>query len=298
MIKTSFQRMIIAAMTLTALVACDKQDAPETDDGGSMVITFGMPQWRYENVPMDSMAAKTRGTLTADDKAMTDLWVLDYMDGELQSSLHQSSEDENFAAPSLSMAFGTHIVYFIAARGSGPILSTEDHTILWETPSDTFYKSVSLTVARGTAAAQTVTLDRVATRLRLNVTDQVPATADKLILKPSVWYYGLDYLSGEAVSSSNKDRSVTIPDNYKMSEKRVSMSIFGIAPTESYTTDVQIRCTASDESVLASLSVEDIPIYRNRNTVLSGELFATSATRGFTLSLGEPGWGEDQEVSW
>lgn len=293
--------VIAIAAGIVFLTSCSREDGEIEPEPGGMTIRFGIPQWMPDTtVSMDEFdRARTRGPITADGKAMTDLWVIDYMNGELQGTpVHQTSDQEDFAQPSLMLVFGEHTLYFVASRGIDPILSTEGHTIVWDKTSDTFYKAVTLTVSRGTSTAQTVTMERVAAKLKVSVTDQVPAAADKLILTPSTWYYGLDYLTGNAVSSSSKERPVTIPDSYKESDKRVAMDIFGLTPEEDFTTDVAVRCEANDGTVISSASITGATIRRNCITTYSGELFSTSAYRGFTLNVGDAEWGEDITGTW
>ena len=293
--KQVFKNSIFVMMAALMMTACSKQNpADEAPEDGELLVTFNIPQWEHQVVSFDDIGPSgTRGTISADGKQMTDLWILDYMDGELKRSLHQSSTDDDFAAPALSLLFGSHTLYFVTSRGTNPTLSVDDHNITWEKPSDTFYYALTLNVSRGTTSTQNVVLERAATKAKISVTDQVPANAYKLILKPSTWYYGFDYINGTAVASSNQDRSIVIPEEYKASEKRIYMDVFGLAPAEAFTSDVQIRVEEEDESVIASYTIPDVRFERNHVTHYSGELFATEANRQFTLSVGDAAWGED-----
>ena len=80
----------------------------------------------------------TRARLEADGKAMTDLWVLDYVGGALVQQVHQAADDADFGTPTLSLDYGSHHIYFICSRGTMPTLSTDAHNITWATTSDTF----------------------------------------------------------------------------------------------------------------------------------------------------------------
>ena len=48
-----------------------------------------------------------RRAMEADGKAMTDLWVLDYVDGQLVQQVHQVSTDEDFGTPTLNLDYGS-----------------------------------------------------------------------------------------------------------------------------------------------------------------------------------------------
>lgn len=303
----SFDRKVISVLAVIILVSvaviilssCSRDEGDSPEPTGSVTVRFGLPQWREPVVISMDSVAKTRGEIIADNKAMTDIWVLDYQDGQLVGQIHQASTDADFASPVLDMSFGSHTLYFVASRGTTPTLDTSAGTIVWERPSDTFYKAVTLDVTRGTATAQTVTMTRVAAKFRITVTDLVPVSADKLIITPTEWYYGLDYTTGDGMAMQAQERSISIPDSYKNnSEKQLYMEIFGLTPADAFTTDMAIRCQAADESVIATASIEGAQIQRNHMTHYTGELFTTSATRGFTLSVGDAAWGDDITGTW
>ena len=78
----------------------------------------------------DEAASRTRGYLQADGKDLTDVWVLDYMDGTLVQQLHQGDNTaSDFGKPVLQLSYGSHHVYFIASRGVDPVMNTEAHTL-------------------------------------------------------------------------------------------------------------------------------------------------------------------------
>ena len=93
-----------------------------------------------------TMQEETRADgLAADGKSMTDLWIVDYdTDGNLLQQLHQSSEEDGFGSPQMSLAFGNHVLKFVASRGKNPQLSVSDGIIGWSSPSDTFWASYQI----------------------------------------------------------------------------------------------------------------------------------------------------------
>lgn len=127
----------IAAMCLTACSTEDPEEAnvslrikADTSPVKELVtITF-----KCQGYDITTSDFGTRAELKADGKAMTDLWVLDYMDGSLaQSVIHQTSDQEDFGTPTLNLAVGSHHVYFIASRGKTPTLNTGAGTITFGT---------------------------------------------------------------------------------------------------------------------------------------------------------------------
>ena len=58
------------------------------------------------------MQVETRAALTANGKALTDLYILDYdkATGKLLQVLHQTSTAPDFAEPDLTLDYGEHVL--------------------------------------------------------------------------------------------------------------------------------------------------------------------------------------------
>lgn len=238
----------------------------------------------------------TRATMEADGKAMTNLWVLDYVDGQLVQQVHQVSTDEDFGTPTLNLDYGSHHVYFVASRGTTPTLSTEEHTIAWGTTSDTFYKDFQITVTAGTSSAHNVTLERVVTRLRVTVADEIPAGIASITVTPTTWYYGIDYLTGgPAAAQASAPRTIAIPESKVGTTGSTNVSIYGFSSATEWTTDVSVVAKNQSDAVIGTANIEDAPFKANRSTNYTGNLFINAG--GFALALsGE--WDTDYVGAW
>ena len=95
-------------------------------------------------------------------------------------------------------------------------------------------------VTSTSTANRSVTLDRVATKLKVTIKDEVPAACTQMSITPSVWYYGLDYVNGLALKSDNKERTVTVPASYAGTSGQLAMSIFGLSDTDELKGDVTL----------------------------------------------------------
>lgn len=280
------KKVLFFAAACIVLSACEKSadNAAEGKD-----VTFAMSGWETETEPV------SRASLEADGQALTDVWVLDYVGSELKQQLHQVSTDADFAEPTMTLAYGEHDIYFVASRGVDPVLNTTAHSLTFGKVRDTFWKAYSCTVTGSSVSNIAVTLDRVVTRMRINITDVVSADAATLMLKPSKWYIGLDYLSGDPTAEATDFvSSVTIPDSYK-GQTGLQASIFGFSTTAEWSADVTIECRKDDNSVIGSASVDNVPFARNRTSVLSGNLFTSGS--GVKMSLTE-NWDENYELTW
>jgi hypothetical protein len=194
------------------------------------------------------------------------------------------------------MGYGAHTLYFVASRGTTPTTDTEAKTITWAKPSDTYWATTSITVAPSSASAQAVSLGRVATRLRITVTDEVPTGAAKFVVTPAQWYYGINYTTGNGVGvQSNYPREVAIPANYIGTSGQLSIGLFGFVPSADWQTDVTATLKSSDESTLGQVSLEDVPLNKNITTSYSGGILGTA--KAFTLTA-DDAWGEDDVHTW
>lgn len=280
------RKVLFLAAACIVLAACEKSanDVAEGKD-----VTFAMSGWETETEPL------SRASLEADGQALTDVWVLDYVGGELKQQLHQVSTDANFAEPTLTLAYGEHNIYFVASRGVDPVLNTTAHSLTFGKVRDTFWKSYNCTVTGSSVSNIAVTLDRVVTRMRVNITDVVDANAAKLLLKPSKWYLGLDYMNGEPTAETTDFvSSVTIPDSYK-GQTGLQASIFGFSASTEWDTYVDIECRKSDNSLIGSASVSDVPFARNRTSVLSGNLFSHGGNVAVAL---QTDWLDTYDMAW
>lgn len=234
--------------------------------------------------------------LTADGKDLTDVWVLDYMDGALVQQVHQGDNTaDDFGKPVMKLAYGDHLVYFIASRGVSPVLDTDAHTLTFGSVRDTFWKRYDVSVVATTNGNRAVTLDRVVTKLRLTFTDEVPATANSISIIPHTWYYGLDYTTGQPTSTkTDAETVITIPDASK-GQTGIQASLFGFSTAAEWTTGVTINSKTSSGDVLGSATIADVQFKVNRVSELSGPLFSSGGS--ITMSL-NTAWDTSHVETW
>lgn len=268
------------------LLACNQADVL---DSPTKSVTFTLTgDFTVSQEPM------TRA-LEADGKAMTDIWVLDYVGGVLQQQVHQSSDDADFGTVSLPLTFGTHHLYFVTSRGRDAVINTTDATLSFAAVSDTFWKDHTITVTSSTATSSTVTLDRIATRLRVTVTDAIPEGAATLNVTPSTWYYGFNYTTGEpCAAATSQPIYVTLPSSV-IGTTGVVANFFGFSASAQFTTDVVIDSKTSSGTVLGSATVTSVPFARNTTTTLTGSLFSTQPT--YTMALSAE-WNTPIDMKW
>lgn len=254
-------------------------------------ITFNCRGFDFSSEPFGTRA------LTADGKAMTDLWVLDYPNGATQPSavIHQTSDDDDFGSPTLNLSVGSHHVYFIASRGHGGSLDANTHTLTFAKVSDTFYKDLAIDVTASSNGSRSVTLERIVTKFTAIITDAIPEGAATFNITPTAWHYGIDYVSGNPTAAT---ASQTITINIPASEIGVtneSLNIFGFSADDEWTTDIALDCKTSGGDILGTATIADVPLKQNRITTFSGPLFSANGLTTVSLSTD---WQTDYTGTW
>ena len=280
-------RKILIFAAAFMLLACEKSIVDDFSETQNETIYKESKKFTFtvKGDFSDEWKSVTRGYLSADRKDMTDLWVLDYKDGQLAQQIHQSDNTaEDFGKPTMTLAYGSHRVYFVASRGTSPLLNTEDGTLTWSSVRDTFWKDYEVTVVSTSNGNRAVTLDRVVTKLNLAFTDSISADAATINFTPATWYYGLNYKTGEpTAATASQTNTMQVPTGYA-GHTDVSVSYFSISPSTEWTTDVTINSKDADGNIIGQGVMTAVPLKRNRVTEYSGPLFTSGGEVTLTLN--------------
>lgn len=288
------------ALAVATLTACEKEIITEKEDAtvsdGSAIEKTKKFTFTLKGDFSNDWKPVTRGYLSADGKDMTDLWVMDYVGGQLVQQIHQSDNTaEDFGRPVMNLSYGTHHVYFVASRGSSPVLNTTDGTITWSSVRDTFWKDYEVSVVSTSNGNRSVTLNRVVTKLMLAFTDAISNDAFSINFTPATWYYGLNYKTGEPTDATTSQTVVTtLPDSYK-GQSGVVLSYFSISPSDEWTSNISLNSKDGDNHIIGQANMTSVPFVRNRQTEYSGPLF----TSGGSMSLSLDGdWATSVTGTW
>ena len=278
------------AIALACLATgCEKAQVANIE---SDTITNLKPDWHDTIVISFEFGDEARTRTTLEDANIKDLWIFDYVGGELVQSVHQSSTDAGFGSVSLGVAYGSHTFYAVASGGSEP--TTDGTTISWGKPGDTFYLAETVDLQPSGNKNLQMELKRVSTRLRVSVTDEIPADMASITVT-AMWYYAFDYLSGEAAGAQVATRSVSVPSSYAGTTGQLTAGFHSLCPIAGYSTDITIAARRADESAIREVAMSDVPFQRNRQSAVSGGLSSTS--RGLSLSVDDQ-WDDDYTAAW
>ena len=281
------KRLFIMALAVATLTACEKEiitDEDATVSDGSAIEKTKKFTFTVKGDFSNEWKPVTRGYLSADGKDMTDLWVLDYVGGQLVQQIHQSDNTaEDFGQPVMNLSYGAHHVYFVASRGASPVMNTTDGTITWSSVRDTFWKDYEVSVVSTSNGNRSVTLDRVVTKLMLAFTDAISNDAFSINFTPATWYYGLNYKTGEPTDATTSQTIVTtLPDSYK-GQSGVVLSYFSISPSDEWTSNISLNSKDGDNHIIGQANMTSVPFVRNRQTEYSGPLFTSGGSMSLSL---------------
>lgn len=287
------RKYVLLAFAVVVVAACQKIELPDdyVDDEG---VSYKLTRFNFDGDFGNDVF--TRGSMSADGRDMTDLWVFDYVDDEMEQMVHQSSDDDDFGEPELFLSYGAHHLYFVASRGLNPSIDDVDHVITWSSVRDTFWGDYTLNVSESSAVDHDVELGRVVARLKVLLDDVIPSSLSSITVTPETWYYGLDYIDGSMVQDENDvPVTVSVPASYVGTSGTVYVSIFTISDATEWTTDFTVTAKKSDSSVMGTVSITNAPLKANRTTGYSGRLL--SAPKSFGLTL-DDGWLNDVVLTW
>ena len=253
-----------------------KAQHPEEMQSKTVTFTFGEDR------------GGTRATLQ--ELNITDLWLFDYVGDELKQTIHKT---EGFDALTISIDYGEHRLCFVASRGTDPTVTAP--TISWEKPSDTFWATLTMDVQPATSATQSVTLKRVATRLRIGITDEITAQMARLEVEPATWYYGIDVKTGEGTDARRQMRSVTIPASYVGTQGQLTASFFGLSLASDWQTDIDVRLIGSSDALLGEVLLPSVSFRQNRTTTYGGGILGR--TLPLSVSVDDT-WLPEEDLTW
>lgn len=275
-------KKIAFMMSVVLLCGCQSVDL-QTDQSGGKEITFKVSH-NYE----------TRAELKGDGNILTDLWIFDFMAGEMVQQIHQVSTDADFAEPTMTLAYGEHHIYFVASRGTEPVVNTESKTIVFSSVRDTFWKDYYINVESTTSSDRSVMLDRVVTRLRVVFEDEVPATMATMGVQLSNWYQGINYTTGEPTNATAKNYSVEVPSSFIGTSGQLMASYYGFSGVTEWTANITITANSATD-VIGTVTKENVPFKRNRITELHGNIFGSAG--GMTIGVNDT-WDTSYTDTW
>ena len=253
------------------------------------------------------LAPMTRAALSANGKALTDLYILDYdkATGKLLQVLHQTSTAADFAEPNLTLDYGDHVLKVVATRSTEPTLwdsgnntwhvepniltpitSTQPVMLTSTKTSDTFGAEKEVSVGIGTAATVSITLDRLVAKLVVNSTDVFPDDCTTITLELQE-HRTLSWATMDVIDAV-KNQRVSDLTSLRGTTGTV-LSYFVLAPKNGYQTDITLTTNRTEGNPYSTITVPGVTLERNKVTTISGPIYGHG--QGFQVTVNDA-WSE------
>ena len=301
-------RLLIGILTaMWMFSACEKLDTMEREDANDesegvkeVVMHVGGIAWSYEDSGIcdapsygnrrDAAArdAATRA-LEANGEAMKELWVFDVIEDSCALVCKQTEVDDNFGSVSMKLSYGNHRLAVLCSRGEGSDVDVSNGRIAWDKVRDTFWNVVDCDVAKTGSTDISVTLKRVAARMRVTVNDVIPSALKTISISGEPWYKGLDVKTGEAIGGLSSIEGVTdvstlaVPSAYVGTEKKLAVSLWIMSKANEWTEDVTVKMLDENGDMLSQSLCPGVPMQRNRVTNVAGYFLSGGATGNILL---------------
>ena len=298
--KTRLIIGIFAAMWMFS--ACERVDTLEREDAEGesdgvkeIVMHLGGIAWSYEDSGIcdapsygsrrDAAArdAATR-TLEANGEAMKELWVFDVIGDSCALVCKQTDVDDNFGSVSMKLSYGNHRLAVVCSRGEGSGVDVSNGLIAWDKVRDTFWNVVDCDVAKTGNTDISVTLKRVAARMRVTVNDVIPSDLKAISISGEPWYKGIDVKTGEAIGGLSSIEgvedvsSLAVPSAYVGTEKKLAVSLWIMSKGEQWTENVTVKMLGENGDALSEVVCPGVPMQRNRVTNVTGYFLSGGAS--------------------
>lgn len=288
--KSKLKMMAAIAAVGMTIVSCSSDNENMVEDvkpGKAHVrLVCGM------GVSVSPMQAPlTRAALSANGKALTDLYILDYdkTTGKLLQVLHQTSTAADFAEPDLTLDYGEHVLKVVATRSQEPTLwdaqkmtwtvepniltpvtATQPVMLTSAKTSDTFGAEKEVSVGIGKATTVSIALDRLVAKLVVSSTDVFPDDCTTITLDLQE-HRTLSWTTMDVIEAVNNQRVSDVTS--LQGTTGTVLSYFVLTPKDGYTTDVTITTNRTEGDPYSAITVPSVILERNKVTTISGPIY-------------------------
>lgn len=292
--RTNLKMMAAIAAVSMAFISCGSDNENLVEDvkpvKAHVKVVCGMgvsvsPMGTPMRAPM------SRAALSANGKALTDIYILDYdkVTGKLLQVLHQTSTASDFAEPDLTLDYGEHVLKVVATRSQEPTL-WDAQQITWQvepnilTPvtatqpvmltssktSDTFGAEKEVSVGIGKATTVSIALDRLVAKLVVNSTDVFPDDCTTITLDMQE-HKSLSWATMDVMEAVGNQRTVDV-QGYR-GTTGTTFAFYLLTPKAGYQTDITLRTNRTEGAPYSAITMENVPLERNKVTTITGPLY-------------------------
>lgn len=192
-------------------------------------------------------------------------------------------EGQTFGEFSTSLPMGSYSMVVVANGGDNAVTLTSATSASFgeNRVMETFAYSQTVNVNSNAALNLSATLDRIVSCIAVNSSDGRTDEAKKLRITTTTGGRNFDPTTGLATVNSGITATIMHPEAVGAVTRSATLLFLA---TDEQTADVTIETLDEDDNVLFSKTVENVPLKRNRWTVLTGAMYQTTAAGTFSVN--------------
>lgn len=296
----SFALLLGTVVTVATLSCTDTEEVLNQVDQDMGVTAPVRVQVNDFTMSVDNIPeAQTRGTMNPADYTSIKAITLAFYatDGTNMYESTQRQGDTSFGTFSCNLPIGSYTMVVIGTdtgeNDQFSLISSTEAAYTSALVRETFWKTQIVSVTSSTPLDLSVTLNRIVPQLTIYSTDARPAGVEKIRTTYSAGYKSFNPTTGLGIG--NAGFSLTNRPGASVGTT-VSFRNNTFLATDEQTMTITLDVLDAEDHVLISKIIPNVPLKRNRKTVLRGPLFTPSAsTASFQL---ETSWLEDVTVNF
>ena len=295
------QSILFAGMILLAASCSSESDVTvSTQEAGKALVNVRVDNFSIEQEEFAPARGATRATSTLADYDGVKAITLAFYSGteevyKTTQLLADATTYTTFGVFSTPLSVGSYTMVVLGYGSTSEITLTSPTSAAYTSDKgrETFVAVQAVNITSTADLNLTATLSRVVTRLRVESTDNMPRNIAKVIISVSAGGLSFNPTSGLATVNTGFTNEITASSGFG---RTAFFNTYFFLASDQQTMNVTINVLDASSNVLFSKVVNDVPMKRNRCTVLSGKLFSTDATAsGFTI---DTDWIDDYNVDF
>ena len=278
-----YKHVFFAAMMLLA-ASCSNEESLDSsvnlssEQQAQALVTVSVRGFAVEQGEFPTTRSTTVGSYN-DVKFLT-LAFYKVSDGTEVFKQTQNRDDNTtfttFGEFSTTLTIGDYTMVVVANSGcTVPTLTSATSATFGENAvGDTFVNTQTVNITSTAAVNLDATLNRIVSCLAVNSSDGRSEEAKKLRITTTIG--GRSFSPTTGFATVNSGITATITHTEAVGAVTKSASLLFLA-TDEQATDVTIETLDADDNVLYTKTVTDVPLKRNRWTILTGPLFTNAS---------------------
>ena len=273
--------IVIALVVVVLLVGCHKENTSEATLSAKVTVTVNDFTISQEEFP----ETKDTPASYSGVKAMT-LAFFDAQGNEIYNTTQLRADNTTyttFGEFELSLPLGSYTMVVLGYGSEQPITlnGATSATYTADRVRETFVASQTVNVASTNPLNLNAELSRVVSKVIVRSTDTRTAGVDSVRVTFAAGGKGVNPQTGLASSNNGLSNCVAISSAVGAASSTISYLFLA---SDQQTMNLTVETIKPNGTVYSTRVIEDVPLQRNKITILSGPMYSTASGASFTVS--------------